>query len=355
MGYASVMYVPRLLTYEQAKRHFDGTNPIRGTDTRPLGRRKDHRMYSIRENDTGAIELVCYRTPVVTFEKPPNDTQQTIEPLKPLVRVKIDGWNSVSTRQFIWRTLGIHTSAQKDYCVLEIKGDKYTLKRDEELLLELGMGYGGRSGDGGWTVLNHHPRMSYRINRKGANNVRAMYKPFADYLKGFIALRATELSVKGMWGRPDYEYQVFQITLRELGEVFGVTNTEETFARVLRSGSPHATQLATQVVNVPGGYELKQTHSKLRKSKTEKMLELIKSGDHAKFYRAALWLCNPSHDMRLAFIESEADTSVFNCAADIPLKLFNDFIMLHHAHDTVDVYPTPKGKVPSEKYKQWLE
>lgn len=335
MGYASVMYVPRLFTYESAKRQFDRAKPIRGTTTRPLGRRRDHRMYSIRENKAGAIELVCYNTPVVTFEQGGT------------VRVKIDGWNSVSTRQFIWQTTGIPTSSKGDYCILEVQGDKHTLKANEELLLT-------RDWEKGWTVTNNHPRLSYRINRKGANNVRAMYKPFADYLKGFIALRATDLSVQGMWGRPDYEYRVLQITLRELGEVFGVIDTEETFARALRNGSPHATRTATQVVNVPGGYELKHTQAKNHKAKDQEMLELMKSGDHAKFYRAALWLCNPSHDMRLAYFESEADTSVFNCAADIPLKMFDNFIMLHHAQETIEVYPTPEGKVPSEKYKQWL-
>ena len=105
MGYAAVQHVPRLFNYGQAKRHFDRTQPIRGTTTRPLGRRRDYRMYSIRETQTGAIELVCYRTPVVTYEKPKGQEQGGT------VRVKIDGWNSVSTRQFIRQTLGISTSS----------------------------------------------------------------------------------------------------------------------------------------------------------------------------------------------------------------------------------------------------
>ena len=336
MGYASVGYVPRLFTYEQAKRQYEGAKPIRGTNTRPLGRRSDHRMYSIRENKTGAVELVCYNTPVVTFEQGGT------------VRVKIDGWNSVSTRQFIQKTLGIPTSAQQDYCILEVQGDKHTLKANEELLLT-------RDWEKGWTVLNNHPRLSYRINRKGANNVRAMYKPFTDYLKSFVALRATELSVTGAWGRPDYEYTAVPLSLRELGEMFGVEDhAEDVYARGIRMGHPNTTRTGKRTVTVPGVYALKQKLAKDHERKTEELLELVKSGDPAKFYRAALWLCSSGHDLRLAYVESEADNAVLHIASNLPAKVFDEFVMMHHAHDTVEVYPTPIGKVPSEKYKQWL-
>jgi hypothetical protein len=335
MGYASVMYVPRLFTYESAKRQFDRAKPIRGTTTRPLGRRRDHRMYSIRENDTGAIELVCYRTPVVTYKQCGT------------VRVKIDGWNSVSTRQFIQQTLGISTSAQKDYCILEVRGDKHTLKANEELLLT--------RDSTGWTVTNNHPRLSYRINRKGANSVRAMYKPFTNYLKSFVALRATDVRMAGVWGRPDYENKVIPLSLRELGEMFGVEDhAEDVYARGIRNGHPSATRTVKRTVTVPGVYALTERLAKDHKRKTEEMLELVKSGDAVKFYRAALWLCSGSMDLRLAYVESEADSIATFLDTNLPGKKFDEFVMHHHAQETVEVYPTPVGSVPSEKYKQWL-
>lgn len=335
MGYASVLYVPRLFTYEQAKRHFDKSKPIRGTTTRPLGRRKDHRMYSIRENKVGAVELVCYNTPVIAFEQ------------SGVVRVKIDGWNSVSTRQFIWQTTGIPTGTRKDYCILEVKGEKHTIKKDEELLLT--------KEHSGWTVLNNHPRMSYRINRKGANNVRARYKPFTDYLRSFVSLRATDMGVTSVWGRPNYEHKAVPLTLRELGEMFGIEeHAESTYARSVRMGSPSAVRLSNRTVTVPGVQALTQKQAESHKSKVREMLELVNSGDHTKFYRAALWLCSGSMDLRLGYFENEADSNALFVATNLPLKVFDEFIMMHHAQETVEVYPTPKGKVPSEKYKAWL-
>ena len=338
MGYASVQHVPRLFTYERAKRLFDKTAPIRGTTIRPLGRRKDHRMYSIRENKEGHIELVCYNTPVVTFEQ----GEQNI------VRVKIDGWNSISTRQFIQTTLGVPTSASKSYCILEIRGEKHTLRKDEELLLAWGVG----EWTNGWTVLNNHQRLSYRINRKGANNVRAMYKPFTNYLKSFISLRATDMSVKGAWGRDDYEYKAVPLTLRELSEVFGIEDhAESVYAQGVVK---HTSHMAKRTVTVPGLYALKQKQAKGHERKTEELLELIKSGDAVKFYKAALWLCNGGNDTRLAYSESEADKAVLFVASNLPMKFFDEFVMMHHAQETIEVYPTPIGNVPSEKYKVWL-
>ena len=50
MGYATVVNVPRVYTYATAKSVLENTKPIRGTDTVPLGARRDHHTYSIRRN-----------------------------------------------------------------------------------------------------------------------------------------------------------------------------------------------------------------------------------------------------------------------------------------------------------------
>lgn len=342
MGYAAVQHVPRLFNHAAAKRQFDRTQPIRGTTTRPLGRRRDHAMYSIRENEAGHIELVCYRTTVVTYEQ------------GGAVRVKIDGWNSMSTRQFIRQTLGIATSAKGDYCILEIQGGKYTLKKEEELLMVKEAGYEHSSG--GWVVLNAYPRLSYRINRKGANNVRATYKPFTDYLKSFVALRSIDVSMPGIWGRPACEYKSLSLSLGELGDAFGVQDQDgEVFARVLRSGRPDAVVgLVTRTVTLPGVHALKQKQAKDHESRAEELLELVKSGDHTKFYKAVLWLCSTGGDLRLAYDEVKASNDSLRVAPDLPAKVFDEFILRRHAQETIEVYPTPKGEVPGEKYKEWV-
>ena len=50
MGYATVLNVPRVSTHAQAKEILTTTKPIRGTTTIPLGNRRDHSLYSVRQN-----------------------------------------------------------------------------------------------------------------------------------------------------------------------------------------------------------------------------------------------------------------------------------------------------------------
>ena len=348
MGYAAIQHVPRMYKHAEAKRFHDKTAPIRGTTTRPLGRRKDHRMYSIRETQTGAIELVCYNTPVVTLEA--DNT----------ARVRIDGWNSVSTRQFIRQTLGISTERKGNYCVLEIRGKKHTLKEGEELHLAWGVG----EWTNGWTVLNDHPRMSYRINRKAANNVRARFKPFTDYLKGFVALRTETVTVdmrqvgmRSINNSIPHSFKSIPLSLGELADAFGIKELGDspTYARTLNpTGSPTGISIAHRAVVFPGVLALTQpkiVHGHV----SQEMLGLIDSGDHEKFYKAALWLCSPGGATQLAYNALEDSSKRMNVGPTVPMKTFDKFLMMYHAQEVIEVYPTPAGKLPAEKYMEWLE
>jgi len=68
MGYATVQRVPRVHDYAQALRIHDNTKPLRGRspEIKPLGARRDADTYHVRMNGE-AVELVLYRTPVITF------------------------------------------------------------------------------------------------------------------------------------------------------------------------------------------------------------------------------------------------------------------------------------------------
>jgi hypothetical protein len=89
MGYATVQRVPRVHSYAEALRIHSNTKPLRGRaeEIRPLGNRRDADTYWIRKHGD-AIELVLYKTPVITFE-PDGD-----------VVLFVDSYNSVSTHQF---------------------------------------------------------------------------------------------------------------------------------------------------------------------------------------------------------------------------------------------------------------
>ena len=69
MGYATVMRVPRVMNYTDALARYEDAKPIRGRspEVRPLGERRDVDTYQIRKNGE-EIELVLYKTPVITFD-----------------------------------------------------------------------------------------------------------------------------------------------------------------------------------------------------------------------------------------------------------------------------------------------
>ena len=199
MGYATVLSVPRVTSYAQAKEILTTTKPIRGTTTVPLGNRRDHHQYSIRKNpDTQDIEMVCYKTPVVTFHYDGGIT------------IRNDGWASVSTHQFIQQITGIQTNGRGRYTVLSLKDSKVAISDTETARFIMR--------DGNWCCVSDHRRPSYRINRKAANNVRLRYKEFADYIKSFAKLRGE--FVDGVYGRKGYMRVSF--SLDELVSAFGL-------------------------------------------------------------------------------------------------------------------------------------
>ena len=131
MGYATVRHVPSALNYAQAKKIHDQIKPIRGGDTKPLGKRRDHHQYSVKQNDRGDIEFICYRTPVVTYH--PDDT----------ITINTDGWASVSTHQFIDQVLGIRANGYRGMTALTINGNKYLIDGKSQSLKVKWEGFGG--------------------------------------------------------------------------------------------------------------------------------------------------------------------------------------------------------------------
>ena len=158
-------------TYEFFRNRYEETKPIRGrtVDTRPLGhRRNDH--YLINFKPEGAVECILYKTPVVTFYENGD------------VTLRHDGWNSVSTCNFIGEVLGLHSSifnyntlvgfGGKDYIV---PAEGLTIRRNHNWVYE---------------PVNPTPVIGHALDRKGANNVRVRYHPFYSYLSSMCRLKA---------------------------------------------------------------------------------------------------------------------------------------------------------------------
>lgn len=204
MGYATVMDVPRIRTYDEAIKKYNNAKPIAGrnVEIRPLGERRDCDTYSIRKNVwTEAMELVLYQTPVVTF---------TVEDE---VKIGFGSWSSASTCQFISRVLGITANRVKGQVVMSFSGGAKALIADHEELVLV-------RGDGAWVPKVKQTLYDYRVNRKEANNVRKQVSQFKDYLSGVIKLKSEELT-QNFGPSHTYRRAVVMTTYAELIEVFG--------------------------------------------------------------------------------------------------------------------------------------
>lgn len=163
-----------LSNYNEAHHAWESTKPIRGrkVDTRPLGHRRCVDQYTIRKAESGAIECVLYKTPVVSYLP---DGQ---------IVLKDDGWKSISTAYFIEEVLGIGSRIfNKDLNVSFGSG--------EFPVPDGGLNVGWV--DGRLTPLNPTPLKVHGINRKGANIVRAKYADFNSYMMGMLKLRANDV------------------------------------------------------------------------------------------------------------------------------------------------------------------
>lgn len=164
-----------LSNYNEAHHAWETTKPIRGRkeEVRPLGHRRNVDQYQIRKTESGAIECVLYKTPVVTYL---TDGR---------LLIKDDGWKSVSTAYFIEEVLGIGAQIYNRDLNVCLPCGNYSVGDGLEL---------GRVDETGrLKPLNPKTTTVHAINRKGANIVRARYKGFTNYVNGMLKLRTDEL------------------------------------------------------------------------------------------------------------------------------------------------------------------
>jgi uncharacterized protein YlzI (FlbEa/FlbD family) len=319
MGYATVRHVPSALNYAQAKKIHDQIKPIRGKDIKPLGQRRDYDQYSVKMNGED-VQFVCYRTPVVTYH--PDDT----------ITISNGGWASVSTHQFIDQVLGIRANGYRGMTALTINGKKYLIDGNSQ---SLKMKWEGFSGN--WSILSGiKTQFSYRLKRKEANNVRARYKAFADYFKGYIKLRSE--TIKRRWGD---DYTGICISAQEIAAAFGMSDLHPDQAVWL------------------GTNEILQKGSKKYERAAEEMLALITSDDHEKWSKAALWFFGHDHTVHVAIVDGKAKQfdAVYYMTrrADLGFKKFDEFILKWHAEEVLERVQIAEGKLPNKAYAGWLE
>lgn len=345
MGYESVARVATLRTYADAHKWWDRTKPIRGraVDVRPLADRRHADAYSIRKNpQNDAIECVLYRTPVVTF-MPDGE-----------VHIRNGGYPSTSTHMFIEEVLrgNVRASSKMGKTVVRVGEQVVMLGSDE--VLRIANNRGDYPREHVFEVLGAKTNYAYRINRKGANIVRARFKEFYDYFKGFTKLRSEEQEHRGSY-RYENPRKIIRCTFDEIAEALGTTDGW---------GGPHSVASTDDwkgLTAKPGTYGHWHGHwLKVPQSTYENTMhsfvKLITSDQpgetkHLNFHKATIALLTYNHTISTRTLEEKSYTFDAETAkTTLDTALFKWF-----APEVLERYEVPMGKVPETKYDSWMK
>lgn len=319
MGYATVQRVPRVHSYADALKIHDKTKPLRGRaeEIKPLGNRRDADTYHIRKHGD-AIELVLYKTPVITFE-PDGE-----------VVLFVDNYNTVATHQFLSHVLGISVGGVRRTTVLTINNSKYTLAGQDKLRLR-------RDEGGNWRVINPTQQWSWRLDRKEVTNVRSKYGEFYKYLKGFVNLR-TESITESTWNPRTYDG--IHVQQSEFKGVFGSMTSIRSYAYMDKVGKQHLNYTAVK----PEQYKASSNafDCLIRPDQPEE-------DKHTNFYKAALLLI-----AKLEVDAMDIRTDSVKVRSKHIVPLLDDILFMMNVHQVLVRKPLPQGKVSSGIYEHWM-
>jgi hypothetical protein len=263
-----------------------------------------------------------------------------------VVEVRNGGYVTVSTHMFIEEVLagtGIRVLGQRGKTIVRVSGQALALGNSEKLRLR-------KNENGRLQPLETQTHYAYRINRKGANIVRARFKEFYDYFKGFIKLRAEE--TQGTHYGP--MRTMVNCAFAELADSLGTKDywdgdyltvwTDDWKGLIMKPGT------------YSGWAKISEDEYK---STVNKFLDLIKSDQpeetkHLNFHKAALVILTDKHTN---IIEKKSDAGSRSVWLDVaPAKTTLDTTLFKwFAPEVLERYEVPKGKLPETKYNSWME
>lgn len=350
MGYATVQNLPRRVhTYEHAKQLHDGIKPIRGSDPqlRPLGARRDASQYSVRMNGD-EVEFVCYKTPIITYQ--PDGT----------IKVKSDGWSSITTHQMLSWVLALNINGAKGggkTVITTHDNHKYLIDSVTTIKFRL-------EGDNLVTVDAEKP-MGYRINRKQMIEVRKQYTEFIKYMKGFISLRVHEES-RQQYGRT-YRFNELSYTVGEavdaMGREFKVPN-----ANLSHKGYYLCNMNWFMIDRLPSEVRYRNTYNykpddivEHYNKHTPEFLSLCRNDQdedmkHANYHKAMMVIVSTEGLYGNGFISANDDdlTNVRTIKDPNFLERFEGIIKRWHRHEVLDYVEMKAGETPIAQYDSWM-
>jgi hypothetical protein len=307
-----------MYSYAEALKKYDETKPLRGREPeiRPLGNRRDADMYHIRKNGE-AVELVLYKTPVITF-MPDGE-----------VVIYTSTYNTMSTHQFIKQVLGIPAQGVRNSSVLSTGGRKFVLGAEQKMRMT--------RKDSQWHVLNATVQYGWKLNRKAVADVRAKYGEFYKYLKGFVNLR-TETVKKHHWAEAEFDCVVVQKS--EVKNVFDSLMQLRDYRYMDKRGKQHINWVSVK----PDQYRASSNCFAflIRPDQPEE-------GKHENFYKAALALVLKQDDDRM-----DMQTNEIKVLAKNIVPLLDEVLFQRYADEVLVRVEMPTGEVSTGKYDKWM-
>jgi len=351
--HASTYYLPLIRNHADAKLRLRKTKPIRGrsanapdkynrdspTPCIPLARREDIDIYSIREGENGNIELVNYRSPLLTFT-PDN---------KIIITPKYMG---LMESGMVSRVLGVNAWLDRKKIGITIDDERHVIKQGGSLTLSC-------EGE----CLSVHEKevvYSHYVNRKASNIVRAQYSGFMQYLHGFLQLR------KNM------ESNDLRVSLMEIADCIGYEYKEQGVWRLNKSVEKmQVWQPALESVKLiefkPQGYRCLALVGTTDNSETmwsayarqcNSFMAAIRNdqpegGKVDNYYRMTLTLLALSMPYMHNRPEVGKDMTV-DISVSAVERMLDKVMMQWHSDEMIERRPLKPNQLPNDKYEAYI-
>jgi hypothetical protein len=284
----------------------------------------------MRKDGSEAIELVLYRTAVLTFKKDGDIVVQT------------NGYNTQSTHEFIGQVLlGVLCNGVRGNTVLSIRDEatgkwvRHIVPKNQTVTL--------RNVNGRMTVPDPKGNYEYRLDRTATKNLRIRYKDFYTYVDSMIKIRAVEQEPH------KYKYHQHQEKLPPVVE----------FAY-----QEFADMLGFEAHLITGLKRLKRTFVDIYKRKAE--LDFYISSDQPaevrndNFYAAFLGMALSEADYGWEDGKMNAFLGMTNntpriVRVNVVRERIDTQILRAHADEVLVWTRLAPDALPNGKYKHWLE
>jgi hypothetical protein len=352
--HASTYYLPRIRNHADAKARLKKTKPIRGrspeirdkynpdipTPCIPLGRREDIDIYSIREGENGNIELLNYRSPLLTFT-PDN---------KIIITPKYMG---LMESGMVGRVLDIPAWLDRKKVGIILDGERHVLKQNGSLTL---------SCEGEClSVFEKEVVYSHYVNRKASNIVRSQYSGFMKYFGGFLQLRknmdTNELRVSMMEIADCIGYEYKERGVWQGGRNQG--RTEQVWQPALQSVKlmefkPQGYRCLGLVHNTNPEETLWYAYSRQCKSFFAAIRDdQPEEGKVDNYYRMTLTLLALSmpYTHRNPLVGHDMDVDIPVSAVE---RMLDKIMMQWHSDEMIEKRPLKPNQLPNDKYESYI-